>query len=84
VIAIIGIGPLLQAIRAWVAGSARRPCRDLGAQVGLPPPQTRFCTASTRPSSSAQPPWTPGLRRIPRRSDALSQRVRSTLTGHST
>jgi len=42
VIAIIGVGPLLQAIRAWVPRSARRPCRNLTAEVSPPSSANAF------------------------------------------
>jgi hypothetical protein len=42
VIAIIGVGPLLQAIRAGVPRSARRPCRNLTAEVSPPSSANSF------------------------------------------
>src|SRR5262252_2424762 len=42
VIAIIGVGPLLQAIRACVPGSACRPCHNVTIEVGPPSSANAF------------------------------------------
>jgi hypothetical protein len=53
VIAIIGVGPLLHAIRACVPGSAPRPCHNLTIEVGPPSSANAFSTASTQLSRPA-------------------------------